>query len=71
MIIFGNCPSGMWSFIVKHNAANTQLAMVRPTTVIELNYDWLNCFALTRGSGLGHPDSVIAKCSILPEPGAG
>ena len=28
--------------------------MVRPAAaVVELNYDWLNCFTRTRGSGLG------------------
>ena len=53
MISFGNCPSGTWSFIVMHNA-NTQWATVRPAApVVELNYDWLNCFTRTRGSGLG------------------
>ena len=29
--------------------------MVRPTAVVGLNSDWLNCFTRTRGSGLGHP----------------
>ena len=31
--------------------------------VVELNSDWLNRFTPTRGSGLGHPDWVIAKHS--------
>ena len=31
--------------------------------VVELNSDWLNRFTRTRGSGLGHPDWVIAKHS--------
>ena len=36
--------------------------VVRATAaVVELNSDWLNRF--TRGSGLGHPDWVIAKHS--------
>ena len=31
--------------------------VVRATAaVVELNYDWLNRFTRTRGSGLGHPD---------------
>ena len=38
--------------------------VVRATAaVVELNSDWLNRFTRTRGSGLGHPDWVIAKHS--------
>ena len=38
--------------------------VVRATAaVVELNDDWLNRFTRTRGSGLGHPDWVIAKHS--------
>ena len=38
--------------------------VVRSTAaVVELNSDWLNRFTPTRGSGLGHPDWVIAKHS--------
>ena len=31
--------------------------------IVELNSDWLNRFTRTLGSGLGHPDWVIAKHS--------
>ena len=38
--------------------------VVRATAaVVEINSGWLNRFTRTRGSGLGHPDSVIAKHS--------
>ena len=38
--------------------------VVRATAaLVELNSDWLNRFTRTRGSGLGHPDWVIAKHS--------
>ena len=38
--------------------------VVRATAaLVELNSDWLNSFNRTRGSGLGHPDWVIAKHS--------
>ena len=55
-------------FHCKAQCANTQYATVRPTAaVVELNnnyYDWVNCFTRTRGSGLGHPDWVIATCRL-------
>ena len=38
--------------------------VVRATAaIVELNSDWLNRFTRTRGSGLGHPNWVIAKHS--------
>ena len=42
-------------FHCKAQCANTQQAMVRPAAapVVELNYDWLNCFTRTRDLGLG------------------
>ena len=52
-------------FHCKAQCANIQYATVRPAAaVVELNYDWLNCFTRTRDSGLGHPDWVIATCRI-------
>ena len=45
MISFGTYPSGTWSFIIKHNGTKP---MVRPTVVVELYSDWLNCFTRTR-----------------------
>ena len=38
--------------------------VIRATAaIVELNFDWLNRFTRTRGSGLGHQDWVIAKLS--------
>ena len=63
-VIFGQLEGGRASTRLTYEKAlcewfrnMSKQNVVRATApVVELNYDWLNRFTRTRGSGLGHPD---------------